>query len=64
MQSGEFSEAYNCVGYFTYDSMMGIFVVVVLLIILYLSLLCIFSMNTIDRFEDPRGQTITVEKLH
>lgn len=59
-----FSSTYNCEGYFTFPSWMGVFIVLLLLLILYLSTIFIFSMQTIDRFDDPRGQTINVENLH
>lgn len=64
VKSNSFSVADNCIGYFTYVTWMGIVSVLVLLLILYVSILCVFSMKTIDQFEDPRGQTISVEKLH
>jgi V-type H+-transporting ATPase S1 subunit len=64
VSSSTFSSAYQCVGYFTPVIWMGVFSAAILLLILYCSLLCIFSMQTIDKFEDPRGQSISVEKLH
>ena len=64
VQDNTFATAYNCIGYFTEATWMGIFTVAILLLVFYLSIVCAFSMNTIDRFEDPRGQTILVEKLH
>lgn len=64
VNTNTFASAYNCEGYFTSTTWMGIVTVVILLLILYLSLLCVFSLHTIDKFEDPRGQSISVEKLH
>ena len=43
---------------------MGIVSMGILLVIFYLAILCTFSMKSLDQFEDPRGQTISVEKLH
>lgn len=60
----DFSVADNCIGYFTEAGWMGIISMVILIIIIYLAILCAFSIKTLDQFEDPRGQTISVEKLH
>ena len=43
---------------------MGTFVVIVVTLMLYLATLAVFSAQTVDRFDDPRGQTISVENLH
>ena len=59
-----FTTAYNCEGYFSVGSWMGSFTVVILLLILYVAVVFMFGMKTIDRFDDPRGPTITVENLH
>ena len=64
MSSSTFSTAYNCEGYFTATAWMGVVAVAILILILYLSIISIFSVQTIDKFEDPRGESINVEKLH
>lgn len=51
-------------GYFTEVTWMGIISVAIIILMLYVSILSVFSVKSIDKFEDPRGQTITVEKLH
>lgn len=62
--SSTFASAYNCEGYFTATTWMGVFAVAILVLILYVSLISVFSLETIDKFEDPRGDSINVEKLH
>lgn len=64
MSGSTFSAAYNCEGYFTPTAWMGVVAVAILILILYLSIVSVFSVQTIDRFEDPRGESINVEKLH
>lgn len=59
-----FSTIYECHGYFTLPSWMGVFSVVILLTLLYISIVFAFSIQTVDRFEDPRAPTISVENLH
>jgi hypothetical protein len=59
-----FSSVYYCEGYFDVSSWMGTFVVIVVTLMLYLATLAVFSAQTVDRFDDPRGQTISVENLH
>ena len=59
-----FASAYNCESYFSHVSLMGIVSVLILLVILYCSTIFMFQMKTMDRFDDPRGPTISVENLH
>ncbi|XP_003385672.1 PREDICTED: V-type proton ATPase subunit S1-like [Amphimedon queenslandica] len=59
-----FSTAYNCEGYFTPTAWMGVVAVAILILILYLSIVSVFSLQTINQFEDPRGESINVERLH
>jgi len=59
-----FASAYNCHGYFQLSSWMGIFSVIILSLMLYISIVFAFSIQTMDRFDDPRGPTISVENLH
>lgn len=59
-----FNTVYDCNGYFTLSSWMGVFSVVILLIVLYVSVVFAFSVQSIDRFEDPRAPSITIENLH
>ncbi len=59
-----FGSVFNCQSYFTTVPLMGVVTVVILLLILYCSIVFLFSIRTIDRFDDPRGPTISVENLH
>ena len=59
-----FSSVYDCEGYFDIATWMGTFVAVVVIIMFYFATLTLFSMQTVDRFDDPRGRTISVENLH
>jgi hypothetical protein len=58
-----FGTVYDCHGFFTLTSLMGVFTVAILVLILYLSLVFAFSVETMDRFADPREPSITVENL-
>lgn len=62
--SSSFSTSDDCVGYFTIVTWMGIISVAILILILYVGIVVAFSINSIDLFEDPRGETIKVEKIH
>lgn len=64
VKSTVFATSYNCEGYFSAPGWMGIFTIIILLIILYVSLVFMFSIKAIDRFDDPKGETISVENLH
>ena len=55
-----FNTVYECNGFFTLPSLMGVFSVIILLIVLYVSIVCAFSIETVDRFEDPRAPTISI----
>ena len=59
-----FASAYNCQGYFSNVTWMGIFAAIIIIFFLYVANVFAFSVETIDRFDDPRGPTITVENLH
>ena len=59
-----FSTVYDCEGYFDVASWMGTFVTVIFIIVLYFAILALFSTQTVDRFDDPRSRTISVENLH
>lgn len=59
-----FSSVYECEGYFDISSLTGTFVVVIVTVMLYLATLALFSTQTPDRFDDPRGQTINIDNLH
>lgn len=58
--NGTFSYAYDCVGFFTIGIFMGLITAGVLLVILFCGILSMLSLTTMDRFDDPKGQTIQV----
>lgn len=60
VKNGTFAYAYDCAGFFTIPIFMGLIVVGVLLIILFVGILAMFSLTTMDRFDDPKGPTIHV----
>ena len=59
-----FGASSNCQGYLSTASLMGLVAGVVLILVLYCSVIFIFSIQSLDRFDDPRGTTITVQNLH
>lgn len=56
----KFSESFDCVPFFTIPIWMGIFVGLLLITILNSGIYALFSVHTMDRFDDPKGKTITV----
>ena len=60
----KFGSSANCQGYLTTVPLMGLVAGVLLVLILYCSIAFMFSINSIDRFDDPRGPTISVQNLH
>ncbi|XP_017838748.1 V-type proton ATPase subunit S1 [Drosophila busckii] len=55
-----FGDSWDCVGFVTPGILMGLFVVVILLVIVFLGVCWMMDINTMDRFDDPKGKTITV----
>lgn len=55
-----FSEAYDCIGFTSIPIWTGIFVTFILGIILIWGLTMIIDIRTMDRFDDPKGKTITI----
>ena len=60
VKNGTFSYAYDCTGFFNIPILMGLITTGVLLIILFIAVLVMFSLTTMDRFDDPKGPTIHV----
>ncbi|XP_077488657.1 V-type proton ATPase subunit S1-like [Amblyomma americanum] len=56
----QFSESYDCAGFFTTVIWMGLLVVLLYLVILGVGVFFIYDIRTNDRFDDPKGKTITV----
>jgi len=55
-----FKDAYNCEGFFTLPILTGLFVGVILIAGLYLGTIMMINIQVQDRFDDPKGKTITV----
>ena len=55
-----FSDAYDCVGFTTVPIWTGIFVTAILALIMIWGLTMIMDIRTMDRFDDPKGKTITI----
>lgn len=55
-----FSDAYDCSHFFTIPIWSGIFTTAILAIIMSWGLCMILDIKTNDRFDDPKGKTITI----
>lgn len=53
-------DVWDCVPFFTIPIWMGIISTVLLMIILFFGLTMITNITTMDRFDDPKGKTITI----
>ena len=58
--NGKFSDGWDCVVFFTEGIWMAIISVLVMIIIVLFGLNMIASLKTMDRYDDPKGKTITV----
>lgn len=58
--SNKFDDAYDCVGFTTVPIWSGLFVTLILLLILTFGITMMLDIRTMDRFDDPKGKTITV----
>lgn len=56
----KFSESFDCVTWFTVPIWMGVFVSLILIVIVNVGVYALSSIHTMDRFDDPKGKTITV----
>ncbi|XP_047039158.1 V-type proton ATPase subunit S1 [Helicoverpa zea] len=56
----EFGDAFNCVGFFSAPIWAGLFVVFILLAITFYGIMMMLDIRTMDRFDDPKGKTITI----
>ncbi|KAI8427066.1 hypothetical protein MSG28_014705 [Choristoneura fumiferana] len=55
-----FGDSFNCVGFFSAPIWAGIFVTFVLLLIMAYGVMMMMDIRTMDRFDDPKGKTITI----
>lgn len=58
--SGDFSYASDCAGFFSAGIWMGLLTTLIFLLIFVYGLQMIVNLNTMDRFDDPKGPTISV----
>lgn len=55
-----FGDAYDCIGFMSIPIWTGIFVTAILALIMIWGLTMIMDIRTMDRFDDPKGKTITI----
>lgn len=55
-----FAESFDCVPFFTLPIWMGLIVGILFIIILNTGVYALFAVKTMDRFDDPKGKTISV----
>ncbi|XP_072050654.1 V-type proton ATPase subunit S1-like [Amphiura filiformis] len=56
----KFSQANDCVGYFSAGIWMGLIVTIILVLILGSGMAMLADLKVMDKFDDPKGKTITV----
>ena len=56
----QFSFAEDCMGFFSASIWMGLIVSLVLILILSCGIGLLANINTMDRFDDPKGKSIQV----
>lgn len=59
----EFGDSFNCSGFFSAPIWSGLFVVFIMLLITFYGIMNMMDIRTMDRFDDPKGKTITVNAL-
>ncbi|KAG6459172.1 V-type proton ATPase subunit S1-like [Manduca sexta] len=59
-ESQPFGDSFNCVGFFSAPIWAGLFVVFILLAIMFYGVMMMMDIRTMDRFDDPKGKTITI----
>ncbi|XP_043682984.1 V-type proton ATPase subunit S1 [Vespula pensylvanica] len=59
----KFGDAYDCVNFTTIPIWTGIFVTAMLGSIMIWAIIMIMDIRTMDRFDDPKGKTITISAL-
>ncbi|XP_022232020.2 V-type proton ATPase subunit S1 [Drosophila obscura] len=55
-----FGDSWDCVGFVSPGILMGLLVVIILLVIVFIGVCWMMDINTMDRFDDPKGKTITI----
>lgn len=56
----KFGPCNDCIGFFSAGIWGGLFVVILLLLILFYGISNMMEIRTMDRFDDPKGKTITI----
>jgi V-type H+-transporting ATPase S1 subunit len=59
-RGGRFGYYNDCVGFFSIPIWMGVISSIILIAILLFGVVMLMSIKTMDRFDDPKGKTITV----
>ncbi|XP_059491302.1 V-type proton ATPase subunit S1-like [Neocloeon triangulifer] len=60
VEETRFSDAYDCIPFFTMAIWSGILVSIILILFLTMGLMMILEIKVMDRFDDPKGKTITI----
>lgn len=60
MSGGRFSYASDCAGFFSSGIWMGLVTSLLMVLVLTYGLHMIMQLRTMDRFDDPKGPTISV----
>ncbi|XP_054714450.1 V-type proton ATPase subunit S1-like [Uloborus diversus] len=60
VEDGIFSDSFDCVPFFTIPIWMGVVVSLLFIIIINIGVYALFSIRTMDQFDDPKGKTISV----
>ncbi|XP_013139302.1 PREDICTED: uncharacterized protein LOC106103932 [Papilio polytes] len=55
-----FGDTFNCIGFFSVPIWSGLFVVFIFLAITFYGIMMMLDIRTMDRFDDPKGKTITI----
>lgn len=59
-KSEKFGDPYDCVGFMSAPIWSGLFVTLILALIMTFGLTMMMDIKTMDRFDDPKGKTITI----
>ncbi|EFA11226.1 hypothetical protein TcasGA2_TC010758 [Tribolium castaneum] len=59
-KNNTFGDAYDCVGFTSVPIWSGLFITIILLLIVTFGLTMMMDIKTMDRFDDPKGKTITI----
>ena len=60
IKNNSFGYSNDCIGFFTVPIWMGVITMTTMLAIVLLGIGMLLSINTMDRYDDPKGKTITV----